>query len=349
MAGIFHPYYTVALAPAIGALVGIGTVTLFRLRRRALAVVALAAAIGLTAATSFVLLRRSPGWHPWLAIVVIAAGIVAALAMLAVGLAGRRLAVGIGLVALIVALAGPAAYAADTATTPHTGAIPSAGPAVSGGGPGGRFGGPGGAPRGGFGGGAPGGAAGGPQSGIGAAPGGGFGGATSGPSGTGSNIGGPAGTGGSNTGGSAAGPGTVGGAGGSGGGGGLLNAGQPSSALVSALEANASRYRWVAATIGSNNAAGLQLATGDPVMAIGGFNGTDPAPTLAQFEAWVAAGRIHYFIGGSAPGGGFGAAMGGSSDSSDITSWVSAHYTAHTIGGETVYDLTSPTSTGSGN
>ena len=54
-------------------------------------------------------------------------------------------------------------------------------------------------------------------------------------------------------------------------------------------------------------------------MSIGGFNGTDPAPSLAQFEAYVAAGDIHYFIGG----GGFGG-NGGSSDSSEIATWVAA-------------------------
>ena len=54
----------------------------------------------------------------------------------------------------------------------------------------------------------------------------------------------------------------------------------------------------MAATTGANSAAGYQLATGDPVMAIGGFNGTDPAPTLAQFERYVAEGKIHYYIGG---------------------------------------------------
>jgi len=72
-------------------------------------------------------------------------------------------------------------------------------------------------------------------------------------------------------------------------------------------------------------------------MAIGGFNGSDPAPTLAQFEAWVTAGKIHYFIGGS----GFGGQSGGSADASEIASWVQSHYTAQTIGGQTVYDLTS--------
>ena len=54
----------------------------------------------------------------------------------------------------------------------------------------------------------------------------------------------------------------------------------------------------MAATTGSNSASGYQLATGDPVMAIGGFNGTDPTPTLAQFEQYVSEGRIHYYVGG---------------------------------------------------
>jgi hypothetical protein len=56
----------------------------------------------------------------------------------------------------------------------------------------------------------------------------------------------------------------------------------------------------VAAAVGSNSAAGYQLATQAPVMAIGGFNGSDPSPTLAQFRRWVAEGRIHYFIAGAA-------------------------------------------------
>ena len=92
----------------------------------------------------------------------------------------------------------------------------------------------------------------------------------------------------------------------------------------------------------SNNAAGYQLASGEPVMAIGGFNGTDPAPTLAQFEKYVAEGKIHYFIAG---GGGSAVALGGaggsSDDASQITSWVESHFTAETVGGVTVYDLTS--------
>ena len=98
----------------------------------------------------------------------------------------------------------------------------------------------------------------------------------------------------------------------------------------------------------SNNAAGYQLGSGEPVMAIGGFNGTDPAPTLTQFEKYVSEGKIHYFIsgsggfGGAGPGGaGPGGAGGTSDDASQITSWVESHFTAETVGGVTVYDLSS--------
>jgi hypothetical protein len=100
--------------------------------------------------------------------------------------------------------------------------------------------------------------------------------------------------------------------------------------------------------VGSNDAAGYQLATGKAVMAIGGFNGTDPAPTLARFEKLVATGRIHYFIagggfgGGPARTGGLGGATGGTSTATDadgITAWVQAHFTATTVGGVSVYNL----------
>jgi 4-amino-4-deoxy-L-arabinose transferase-like glycosyltransferase len=113
-----------------------------------------------------------------------------------------------------------------------------------------------------------------------------------------------------------------------------------SPSTAKALEVGASHYTWVAATVGSEQAAAYQLATGDPVMAIGGFNGTDPAPTLAQFEHDVAEGRIHYFIAGGGGGGGFGgSAAGTGSDASQITSWVESHYTTTTVGTLTVYDL----------
>ncbi|MDQ1740750.1 MAG: hypothetical protein QOE53_2402, partial [Pseudonocardiales bacterium] len=128
--------------------------------------------------------------------------------------------------------------------------------------------------------------------------------------------------------------------------GGLLNASTPSAAVVKALTADSSRYTWVAAAVGSNSAAGFQLATEKPVMPIGGFNGSDPSPTLAEFKALVAAGKIHYFIAGGGAGGGRGPGGtqgGGSNASSQISSWVQGSFTAVTIDGTTLYDLTQPT------
>jgi uncharacterized membrane protein YgcG len=103
---------------------------------------------------------------------------------------------------------------------------------------------------------------------------------------------------------------------------------------------------WSAATVGSQLAAPLELQSGTAVIAIGGFTGSDPAPTLAQFKALVAVGKIHYFIGGSGTGGaglgggGFGGRGGSAGSGSAITQWVQANFTARTVGGSTVYDLT---------
>jgi 4-amino-4-deoxy-L-arabinose transferase-like glycosyltransferase len=90
----------------------------------------------------------------------------------------------------------------------------------------------------------------------------------------------------------------------------------------------------VLATVGADNAAGYQLATDDPVMAIGGFNGTDPAPSLAQFKAMVRAHEIHYFLAS-----GLGGGSGSSGDARAITAWVEANFTATTVGGTTLYNL----------
>ena len=132
------------------------------------------------------------------------------------------------------------------------------------------------------------------------------------------------------------------GGGGLGGAGGILNASTPGAALTKLLQADASHYTWVAATTNSNSAAGYQLASDDPVMAIGGFNGTDPAPTLSQFEKYVAEGKIHYYIGGG--GGGFAGFGGGGGTGNDvatqIAAWVKSHFTAQTVDGTTIYNLT---------
>ncbi|GAB2721597.1 ArnT family glycosyltransferase [Arthrobacter bambusae] len=116
--------------------------------------------------------------------------------------------------------------------------------------------------------------------------------------------------------------------------GGLLGATTPSSEMVAALKSGASNYTWAAAVVGSNNAAGYQLATELPVMAVGGFNGTDPSPTLEQFQQLVAQGKIHYFIAGGTM-----QANSGSDAPAQIEQWVAANFQSQTIGGTTVYAL----------
>ena len=352
MAGIIHSYYTVALAPAIAALVGIGAVQLWRVRngwrgheRSWFGRGALAAGIVITTVWSYVLLDRTPAWYPWLRVVVVLAGLGAAAIMIAGHWLAPAAATAWGRVvlvlapvslALVAALAGPFAYSLNTAATSHTGALPTAGPAVT------AFGGPGGAGvRGGFPRGGGFGRGGSRHGGFGR---GGFGpgGATGqGSAGTGTGFGGTAGSPGgrSGTGGFPGGfrgrsHGGFGGRGAGGGGGGLAGNTQVSSALSTLLKNGSSGYRWAAATVSSDSAAPLQLASGEPVMSIGGFNGTDPAPTLAQFEKYVADHDIHYFVGANSDS--FG---GGSGDAAQITSWVEAHFHAETVGGETVYDL----------
>jgi len=129
-------------------------------------------------------------------------------------------------------------------------------------------------------------------------------------------------------------------AGGGGGMGGLLNGASVGAEAKKLLETNADDYTWAAAAIGSQNAASYQLATGDPVMAIGGFNGSDPSPTLSQFKKYVEDGRIHFFVSGGQGGGG---GMGGSSGtSSQISAWVEENFKEVTAGSATFYDLTQP-------
>ncbi|GAA2391788.1 glycosyltransferase family 39 protein [Streptomyces coeruleofuscus] len=327
MQGIFHEYYTVALAPYIAPLIGMGSALLWDKRDKAWASLTLAAAMTATAAWGYVLLNRSSDYLPWLKWFVLVGGLAAALGLIFAGRLGRRLALGAAGLGLVAALAGPAAYTLTTVNEGHTGSIVTAGPAVAGG----RGGPGGGGPGGGFPGGGPNqqGQQGqqGQGQGQGQLPGNGFPGG--GFPGGGQNQQGQNqqnqqnGDGGRMRGG--------------GGMGGLLNGASVGSEAKKLLETDAGQYTWAAAAIGAQNAASYQLSTGEPVMAIGGFNGTDPSPTLAQFKTYVEAGKIHYFIASGAGGG-----MRGGSDgsSSRITSWVEANFKKVTVGSATFYDLT---------
>ena len=242
MKGVIHPYYTVALAPLMAGVLAITGALVWQQRHDLVARLGAAAVLETTVLWDVHLLGS---WQPTVKAVIVIASIVAVTA-LAWGARLKQVAV-VGLAAAALAgLGGSTAYAVSTASHPHTGSIPSAGPVSS-------------------------------------------------------QLGGDGST--SNT------------------------------ALVALLKATTTT--WAAATSGTQSSAPLQLASGKQVMAIGGFNGADPAPTLTQFQEWVAQGRVSYYV----SDGGFGGGPGGRGGSSGIETWVAAHYTATTVGGATVYDL----------
>ena len=311
MSGIVHPYYSVALAPAIAALVGIGAVELWRGRAHWPARIVLAVAILGTSIWSAVLLGRDSSWLPWLRVMVVVLGVLAAAALLlrldALGATGRFRRAGAAAVVVVSLLAGglgAGAWTVATAAAAHSGSIPTSGPAGSAGGFGNRAAGlrgdrtdgrnPATDPATG-------------DSGF--DPTNGFGGAADGGTGAG-------------------GPGGGSGAGGPGEG--------TADAAVTAL-LTGTTTKWSAIVSGASQAAGLELATNTNVIALGGWNGGDPYPTLAQLQDMVAKGEIGYLIEGGAGGMG---GLGGRGGNSEVAAWVQANFQAQTVGNSTVYQLT---------
>ena len=169
MSGTIHPYYVVALAPAVGALVGIGGTQLWNRRGHLWARITLAAMMALTAGWgSYLMITYASGWLTWLAWAMLARGVLGG--VLLVVSAGRlkKLAVAAVLIGSLSAQAGTTSFTLATAATAHTGSTPTAGPAVASTNTGG-FGGGQGGPGGGFGGGNAGGGSGGPDSSSGSA------------------------------------------------------------------------------------------------------------------------------------------------------------------------------------
>ncbi|WP_370966387.1 ArnT family glycosyltransferase [Amycolatopsis sp. cg9] len=248
MSGTVHPYYSVALAPAIAGLVAISGRALWHGRANLAPRATLAGMVVATAVWSFILLDRTPDWFPALKWIVAVLGVLVGTVLVMGAPASRRLGAVLAAALVLTIGASTAAYGVETASVAHTGSIPTSGPTSSG------FG-------------------------------GGMGGEDS-----------------------------------------------SSSAIGSLLSRTTTR--WAAATTGSQSAASLELASGKAVIGIGGWSGSDPAPTLDEFKAYVAAGEIKYYIEGGRGGG-----PGGGS--SEITDWVTANFTATTVDGQTVYDLQS--------
>lgn len=239
MTGIVHPYYAVALAPAIAAPVGIACAALWRGRTHRPALLTLAAMVATTSVWTFILLARHDSWLPWLRWTILACGVLVATA-LATGVTTRLVAAS----AVAVALAGSSVFTVATAAESHTGSIPLSGP-----------------------------------------------------------------------------PSTTGGT--------FMAAPETTSDDVAALLRDTDTT-WAAATVNGTYAANLSLASGRPVMAIGGWNGSDPSPTLAEFQHEVRTGHITYYItqGATPP-----------NANNDIATWVKATYPATTLNGQTLYTL----------
>lgn len=311
MEGTVHTYYAIALTPGIAATIAVAGRELVEQGRREGAVgivwrTVVALAVAVTAGWGFHLLETSAdGWNSWLRWVALVGGLAGALAYLVLGISQRKQLQTLALAALIAgsvaAVTPAAAWTVATVNVGHTGSMPTSGPAVAGS----AMGGMGGGQRGGT-----------PPTGT--APTG------TAPTGTAPTGTAPTGT---QQGQSSTGSAPTGNGGG--------DAEQTSSALTELL--NSTSSRWSAAVIGDQTAAGYILDSDTAVMSIGGWSGSDENVTLEQFKAYVANGDISYFI----SGGGRGGPGGDSGSGAEISQWVQENFTAKTVGGATVYDLTS--------
>ncbi len=301
MSGTVHSYYAVALAPAIAALVGAGVAELWKLRARHwMGSAALAAAFVATALLGWDLLARTPELAPGLGLVAVALAAVSAVALLLASLPSRRhaldrlarAAVALGLLATLLA---PAAYAVSTVQTALSSGDPHPGPGTVNAGLGGGGQGPGGPGSGGA-----------PGAPVGIAP-----------AGAPPNMqaGGPQAANPLSTAVGQPGP--------------ALGNASSDAALVDYLVANQGNATWIVAASSAQEAGPLELATGLPVMAMGGFTGSDPAPTLDQLKAYIASGSLRFVLVDNGNGGGGGPAP----TSSERTAWITSACTLVDYGG----------------
>ncbi|MEU5297246.1 ArnT family glycosyltransferase [Streptomyces umbrinus] len=308
--GIFHPYYTTQLAPAIAALCGGLTAGLVRVHRAGFRWAPLAGAAGVVVSViwAVVLVRRAPDWNGWLVWPVLLVGCAAVVLLVLARRNARLLTVAVG-AAVASVLVAPGAWAVSVpGSTGMGGSNPTAGPTTMG------FGGGGGMPRqGGNGGGLPSGmpsgmpsnmpglpGADGPSSGSGAPSSGGM------PSGMPSSM--PtAGAGGGMPGaGSGGAPGGRGGPGG----GGELTADQRKILQYAVKQAPDARIK-LAVEGGALSASSFILGTDETVIGMGGFTNSDNAPSVDQLKEWTKNGELRYILGSGTNGAGPGGMSGG--------------------------------------
>jgi len=295
VAGFFHPYYLITLAPAVAALAAAGVVTLCRAYLapqgaawRAWLLLPLSLLV--TAGVQAVMLTDYPTWSLWITPPMLAGALLAAGVLVAVRLRlPRRLtlwqpALAVSLLPLLIA---PTTWTVQTVRAGSGGGIPSAGPAAVSAGNGFPGGGPGGMPGGG--------PAGGPN--------------TVQPA-----QGGAATAGGATRAGGA----FPGGAGFPGGFGGGRSGDTVDKALLSYLEGRQGATTYLLAVGSSNSAAPYIIQTGKAVMSLGGFSGSNPILTTTQLKALIKNNTVRYFLVGG----------GGGRDNSALTTWVQGACTA---------------------
>ncbi|WP_110783793.1 ArnT family glycosyltransferase [Mycolicibacterium mucogenicum] len=110
MDGTVHPYYNVALAPAVAALAGMTVAHLWQRRETLSARLLLALLLVVTAGWAFALLSRTPDWMPALRWSIAVVAVLAAVAVVAVGARSGRLTAVVAGIAIAAALAGSASF-----------------------------------------------------------------------------------------------------------------------------------------------------------------------------------------------------------------------------------------------
>ncbi|MER6180375.1 glycosyltransferase family 39 protein [Streptomyces sp. NPDC001652] len=295
--GTFHPYYVTAMAPGVAALAGIGAVVLYRAFVEGSAAKwgwVLPAAVAVSTVWAVVLLQRVSGSGTLYTVAEVVAGVAGAVAVIGLLLGrftGRQRLTGLAALAAVVALlAGPAAYSVSAAASSTNGTNPTAGPSTGGG----MGGGGGQRPSGG-----PGGSA--SQSGTGQS---GSDGQSAGQPPSGTESGGTESDGASRTGGSA---------------GGMGGGTQVSSAMITYLKKNQDGATWLVAVATDQTASSIILESGEPVISMGGWSGSDHAMTLAKLKSLVKAGKLHYIVISDS---------GQGSSNTEISTWVKRNGTA---------------------
>lgn len=316
--GIFHPYYTTQLAPAIAALCGGLTAGLARVHRAGLRWAPLAGVAGVAVSVvwAVVLIRREPDWNGWLVWPVLLVGCAAVVLLVLSRRHGRLLTAAVG-AALASVLVAPGAWALSVPGSPSMGGSnPMAGPQTLGLG--------GGMPRqSGNGGDLPSGMPSGMPSNMPGLPGGDessgrSGGPLSGGMPSGMPTGGPNGMPGTSQGSGSA-PGGRGGFGD-----GELTADQRKILQYAVEHAPDARIK-LAVEGGALSAGAFILGTDETVIGMGGFTNSDNAPSVAQLKEWTRNGELRYILGSDTNGGGVPGLSGGYTE--QRSDWIAGHCT----------------------